>query len=221
MKAFFTLVGRELRLAFRQGADAVTALLFFVLAVVLFPLGIGPELQILAWISTGVLWVTALLAALLSLERIYLADYDDGSLDLLALAPLPLESVALAKIFAHWLTTGLPLLIVAPLLASFLGMAERGLPILIASLALGTPSLSLIGSVCAALTLGARRGGVLLPLLVLPLYNPVLVLGPSWVGGVLDGNARGASLLIRGGLVLGALFLAPWASAAALRQALS
>jgi heme exporter protein B len=221
MKAFLSLVGRELRLAFRQGADAVTALLFFVMAVVLFPLGIGPELQILAWISTGVLWVTALLAALLSLDRLYVADYEDGTLDLLALAPLPLELVALAKIVAHWLTTGLPLLIVAPALASFLGMAEPGLPVLAIALAIGTPILSLVGSICAALTLGARRGGVLLPILVLPLYIPVLVFGTSGVAAALDGLDPSSNFMILGGLLLGALVLAPWASAAALRQALS
>ncbi len=221
MRTFLSLVGRELRLAFRQGADAVMALLFFVMAVVLFPLGIGPELQILAWISTGVLWVTALLAALLSLERLYLADYEDGTLDLLTLSPLPLELVALAKVLAHWLTTGLPLLVVAPALASFLGMAERGLPVLVLALAVGTPTLSLVGSVCAALTLGARRGGVLLPILVLPLYIPVLVFGTSGVTAALDGLDAGASLMILGGLLLGALVLAPWATAAALRQALS
>jgi len=221
VRPFFALIGRELRLAFRQGADAVTALLFFVLAVVMFPLGIGPELQILAWIATGLLWVTALLAALLSLERLYLADYEDGSLDQLSLAPLPLELVALAKIVAHWLTTGLPLLIVAPVLATFLGMGEHGLPMLVASLALGTPTLSLIGSVCAALTLGARRGGVLLPVLVLPLYIPVLVFGTAAVSATLDGMDPSASLMILGGLLLGSLVLAPWATAASLRQALS
>jgi heme exporter protein B len=221
VKAFLALVGRELRLAFRQGADAMTALLFFVLAVVLFPLGIGPELEILAWISTGVLWVTALLAALLSLERLYVADYEDGTLDLLALSPLPLEMVSLAKVFAHWLTTGLPLLIVAPGLAVFMGMGEHGLWTLVIALAIGTPSLSLVGSVCAALTLGARRGGVLLPILVLPLYIPVLIFGSSGVAAALDGLDPQSHLVILGGLSLGALVLAPWASAAALRQALS
>jgi heme exporter protein B len=221
MKAFLSLIGRELRLAFRQGADAVTTLLFFAMAVVLFPLGIGPELDILSVIATGLLWVTALLAALLSLERLYVADYEDGTLDQLALAPLPLEMVALAKIVAHWLTTGLPLLILAPALATFLGMNEDGLPHLVAALALGTPSLSLVGSVCAALTLGSRRGGVLLPILVLPLYIPVLVFGTSGVTSALDGADPTPQLMILGGLLLGALVLAPWASAAALRQALS
>jgi heme exporter protein B len=221
MRAFLALIGRELRLAFRQGADAVTALLFFVLATVMFPLGIGPDLAILAWIATGLLWVTALLAALLSLERLYLADYEDGTLDLLSLAPLPLEMVALAKIIAHWLTTGLPLLVIAPVLATFLGMGEHGLPMLVAALALGTPTLSLVGSVCAALTLGARRGGVLLPILVLPLYIPVLVFGTAAVSATLDGMDPSAPLMILGGLLLGSLVLAPWASAAGLRQSLS
>lgn len=220
MKAFLAVLVRELRLTFRQGADAVTALLFFVLAIVLFPLGIGAELQILAYVATGLVWVTALLAALLSLERLFVADYEDGGLDQLALAPLPLEMVVLAKALAHWLTTGLPLLIVAPPLATFLGMGEHGLPMLVAALALGTPSLSLIGGVCAALTLGARRGGVLLPILVLPLYIPVLVFGTATVTAALDGFDPSPNLMILGGLLLGAVVLAPWACAAAVRQAL-
>lgn len=219
MKAFFALIGRELRLTFRQGADAVTALLFFVIAVVMFPLGIGPDLVVLAYIATGLLWVTALLAALLSLERLYLADYEDGSLDQLALAPLPLELVALAKIVAHWLTTGLPLLIVAPGLAVFLGMNEEGLPMLAAALALGTPTLSLVGSVCAALTLGARRGGVLLPLLVMPLYVPVLIFGVAAVEATISALPARPHLLLLGAILAGAIPLAAIAAAAGLRQA--
>lgn len=220
MTAFLRLVQRDLRLAFRQGADAALVVVFFALAVLLFPFGVGPEPNILARIGAGILWVMALLAALLSLERLFLADHEDGSLDLLALAPLPLELVVLAKVAAHWLTTGLPLMLTAPFLALLLGMDAAAIPALVPALLLGTPSLSLIGAIGAALTLGARRGGVLLPLLILPLYVPVLVFGVAAVDAAAAGLTPRPHLLILGGLLLGALPLAAWASAAALRQAL-
>lgn len=217
---FGTLVARDLRLALRQGSDAATVLLFFVLAVVMFPLGVGPEPNMLARISAGVIWVMALFAALLSLERLFLVDHEDGSLDLLALTPLPLELVVLAKVTAHWLTTGLPLLLAAPVLALLLRMETDGIAVLVLALLLGTPTLSLIGAIGAALTLGARRGGVLLPLLILPLYVPVLIFGVGAVDAALAALPPRPHLLILGGLLLAALPLAPWASAAALRQAL-
>ncbi|MEX0815725.1 MAG: heme exporter protein CcmB [Dongiaceae bacterium] len=220
MTAFLRLVQRDLLLAFRQGADAALVVVFFALAVLLFPFGVGPEPYILARIGAGILWVMALLAALLSLERLFLADHEDGSLDLLALAPLPLELVVLAKVAAHWLTTGLPLMLTAPFLALLLGMDAAAIPVLVPALLLGTPSLSLIGAIGAALTLGARRGGVLLPLLILPLYVPVLVFGVAAVDAAAAGLTPRPHLLILGGLLLGALPLAAWASAAALRQAL-
>ena len=163
------LIRRDLRLALRQGSDAVLVLAFFVMAVLLFPFGVGPEPNLLARIAAGVIWSMALLAALLSFDRLFQADHEDGSLDLLALAPLPLSAIVLAKTAAHWLTTGLPLLLVSPLLALVLRLPGEALPMLLLALLLGTPTLSLIGAVGAALTLGARRGGVLLPLLVLPL----------------------------------------------------
>jgi len=217
---FLRLVRRDLLLAFRQGADAALVVVFFALAVLLFPFGVGPEPNMLARIGAGILWVMALLAALLSLERLFLADHEDGSLDLLALAPLPLEYVVLAKVAAHWLTTGLPLMLVAPFLALLLGMDAAAIPALLPALLLGTPTLSLIGAIGAALTLGARRGGVLLPLLILPLYVPVLVFGVAAVDAAAAGLTPRPHLLILGGLLLGALPLAAWASAAALRQAL-
>jgi heme exporter protein B len=217
---FAALVARDLRLALRQGSDAATVLMFFVLAVVMFPLGVGPEPNILSRISAGVIWVMALFAALLSLERLFLADHEDGSLDLLALAPLPLELVVLAKVAAHWLTTGLPLLLAAPVLALSLRMEADGIAVLALALLLGTPTLSLIGAIGAALTLGTRRGGVLLPLLVLPLYIPVLIFGVGAVDAAVAALPPRPHLLMLGALLLAALPLAPWASAAALRQAL-
>ena len=220
MSAFRLIVRRELRLALKQGADATLAVMFFVLAVVLFTLGVGPEPNTLALVSPGVLWVTALLAAVLSLERLFLADYEDGSLDLLALAPLPLEAVVLAKCLAHWLVTGLPFMLAAPLLGLLLNMPAGGYAVLIAAMALGTPSLSLVGAIGAALSLGARRGGVLIPLLVLPPYVPVLIFAVSAVDAAVQGLSARPALLILAALLVVALPACPWAAAAALRQAL-
>ena len=220
MSAFLSLVRRDLSLALKQGADSLMAVGFFVLAVVLFPFGVGPEPGILARIGPGVIWVAALLAAMLSLERLFQSDFEDGSLELLALAPPSLEMVVLAKVAAHWLTTGLPLIVTAPLLAILLGMDASGLGVLLLSLALGTPTLSLIGALGAALILGARRGGVLLSLLVLPLFIPVLIFGAAAVEGALGGYAVQPQMLVLSGLLLAALPLAPWAAAAAIRQAL-
>lgn len=220
MSRFLHIVHRELHLALRQGMDSLMVVVFFVLAVVLFPLGIGPEANLLARIGAGVIWVAALLAAMLSLERLFQNDFDDGSLDLLVLAPVPLEVVVLAKVSAHWLTTGLPLMVTAPLLAVLLNLGADGFWVLVATLALGTPTLSLIGAVGAALVLGSRRGGVLLSLLLLPLYIPVLVFGVGAIDAAVNGFAMRAQFLILGALLLGALALCPWAAAAALKQAL-
>lgn len=220
MTAFWRLIGRDLRLALRQGMDSFTAVVFFVLAVVLFPFGVGPEPAVLARIAPGVIWVAALLASMLSLERLFQVDYEDGSLELLALAPLPLEAAVVAKIIAHWLTTGLPLIVAAPLLAVLLQMDGAGFVALVAALALGTPLLSLIGAIGAALVLGARRGGVLLSLLILPLYIPVLIFGVAAVDAAVFGFAVRPHLTVLAGLLLAALVLVPWATAAALRQAL-
>jgi heme exporter protein B len=219
VSAFLLLVRRDLRLALRQGGDAAIVVAFFFLAVILFPFGVGPEPEILTRIAAGIVWVTALLAALLSLERLFLPDYEDGSLEALALMPLPLEFQVLAKALAHWLTTGLPLTIVAPLLALLLHLDRAGYGALIVGMALGTPTLSLIGAIGAALTLGARRGGVLLSLLVLPLYIPVLIFGVGAVEADIVGLDARPHLWLLVALLLAAIPLAPVAAAAALRQA--
>ena len=220
MKIFFALVGRDIALALRQPTDAALALLFFLLGGAIFPFGLGPEPMLLARIAPGVIWAMALFAALLSVDRMFQADFEDGSLDQLALLDLPLWAVALAKTLAHWATLGLPLLIAAPLLAIVFGMPMAGLQVLLAALALGGPLLSLIGAVGAALTLGARRSGAILPLLVLPLYVPILVFGAAAVEASLLGLSAQAALTMLGGLALAGLALAPWAAAAALRHAL-
>ncbi|MEO5374144.1 MAG: heme exporter protein CcmB [Alphaproteobacteria bacterium] len=220
MGSFLGIVRRDLRLALRQGADSLMVLAFFVLAVVLFPFGVGPEMAILERISAGVLWVMALLASLLSLDRLFQADYEDGSLDLMSMTATPLGVIVLAKVAAHWLTTGLPLIVTAPVLAVLLNMNGDGFAMLVLAMTLGTPTLSLVGAVGAALVLGARRGGVLLSLLVLPLYVPVLVFGVSAVDAAVMGFETRAQVLILAALLLGALPLCGWAAAAALRQAL-
>ncbi|HWE76461.1 MAG TPA: heme exporter protein CcmB [Stellaceae bacterium] len=220
MSAFLTLVGRDLRLAFRQGGDAAMVIAFFVLTVVLFPFGVGPEPELLQRIAAGIVWVTALLAALLSLERLFQADYEDGSLEALALLPLPLEAQVLAKCLAHWLVTGLPLIVVAPLLALLLHLDPAGYPALIAGMVLGTPTLSLIGAIGAALSLGARRGGVLISLLVLPLYIPVLIFGVAAIEAESQGFGARPDLLLLAALLVLAAGLVPFAAAAALRLAL-
>jgi heme exporter protein B len=220
MKSWLLLVRRDLRLALRQGGNAALVLAFFLLAVILFPLGVGPEPEILARIAAGILWVTALFAALLSLERVFLSDYEDGSLEALALMPLPLELQVLAVALAHWLTTGLPLTIAAPVLGLLLHLDPAGVKALVIGMALGTPTLSLVGAIGAALSLGARRGGVLLSLLVLPLYIPVLIFGVGGVEAEIAGLATRPYFLMLFAFLLAAIPLAPWAAAAALRQAL-
>ena len=219
MTPWLVLVGRDLRLALRQQADAAMIVMFFVLTAGIFPFGVGPEPNLLARIGPGVIWVTALLAMLLSLERLFLIDYEDGSLDLLVLGPLPLELVVLAKVLAHWLTTGLPLTVAAPIIALLYNLDLAILPVLLLAMILGTPVLSLIGAVGAGLILGARRGGVLIPLLVLPLTVPVLIFGVAAVDAALTGLTVRPHLLFLGAMLLAALPLAPLAAAAALRQA--
>ena len=175
--------------------------------------------DILARIAAGVIWVAALLASLLSLERLFQTDYEDGSLELLSLSSLPLEATVLAKTLAHWLVTGVPLIVAAPLLAVLLNMDAQGFGVLVLTLTLGTPILSLIGSIGAALTLGARRGGVLLSLLILPLYIPVLIFGAGAIDAAINSLTPRPHLLLLAGILAAALPLAPWAGAAALRQA--
>ncbi|MBF0325321.1 MAG: heme exporter protein CcmB [Alphaproteobacteria bacterium] len=220
MIRFLEVVRRDLRLALRQGSDSIMVVTFFVLTVVLFPFGIGPESGILERVSAGILWVTALLASLLSLDRLFQADYEDGSLELLVLTPTSLGIVVAAKVVAHWLTTGLPLLLAAPILAVLLHMNADGFGVLMLTMLIGTPILSLVGAIGAALVLGARRGGVLLSLLILPLYVPVLIFGVGAIDAAVQARSAEPHLLILASLLAAALPLAPWAAAAALRQAL-
>ena len=214
---FLALVRRDARLALRLGGGGAIGIAFFVLAVVLIPLGVGREAATLARIAGGVLWVAALLAALLSLDRLFQADFEDGSLDQLMLAPLPLEQVVLGKTVAHWLTTGLPMTLIAPVLGAMLQLPDAALPALVAAMALGTPALSFIGAIGAAITVGVRRGGLLLSILVLPLYIPTLVFGARAVENGLLGLPVASVLGLVAALTLFAAALAPFAAAAALR----
>jgi heme exporter protein B len=220
MAPFLGLLRRDLRLSLRQGGEMGLVLGFFVMAVVLFPFGVGPEPELLSRIGPGIIWVAALLAAVISLDRLFAADHADGSLDLIALSPLPLEAAVLAKATAHWLTTGLPLTVLAPLLAVFVDLDPAAIPVLMLGLLIGSPVLSLFGTIAAALTIGARRPGVLVSLLVLPLYLPPLIFGAGAVEASMTADSGHADLLLLGALTLAALPLAPLAAAAALRQAL-
>ena len=211
------LLRRDLALAFRSGGGFGLGLAFFFLLAVLVPLGVGPEGGTLARIAPGILWVGALLACLLSLDRIFALDYEDGSLDLLATAPIPLEAVIAIKALAHWLVTGLPLTLIAPGLAIFLNLPPTGYPWLVLSLVLGTPALSIIGAFGAAITVGLRRGGLLLSLLVLPLYVPTLIFGGEVVRRGSDNMAVATPLALLAAISLGAAALLPFAAANAIR----
>lgn len=217
MKAVLTLIWRDIALALRLGGGGSIGLAFFVLTVVLVPLGIGPETGTLARIAPGVLWIAALLAALLSLDRLFQADHEDGSLDQLMLSPMPLEQVVLAKALAHWITTGLPLIVIAPLLGLSLALPPEVLPVLVVAIATGTPALSLIGAVGAAITVGVRRGGLLLSILVLPLYIPTLIFGARAVENALLALDPVPALALGGAITLLAAAITPFAAAAALR----
>lgn len=219
MSGFTTLLMRDLRLVLRRPGDVGVVLAFYVVATVLFPLGIGPETNVLSRIAAGVLWCAALFAALLSLERLFAADYDDGTLDLLLLAPWPLELAALAKCLAHWIVTGLPLSLLAPILGITFGLDGQSLLALGATLLVGTPTLSLIGGLAAALTLGARKSGALLALLALPLCVPTLIFGAGAIESLAAGEGIVTHVAILAALALVALATTPWAIAAALRQA--
>ncbi|MEM1342942.1 MAG: heme exporter protein CcmB [Pseudomonadota bacterium] len=211
------LLRRDITLALRLGGGGAVAIAFFVLAVVLIPLGVGREGATLARIAGGVLWIAALLSALLSLDRLFQADYEDGTLDQLMLLQMPLEVVVLAKVAAHWLTTGLAMALVAPLLGLALQLPLEALPALVLSLLLGTPALSLIGAVGAAITVGVRRGGLLLSILVLPLYIPTLIFGARAVENALFGLSPWPALALTAALTLFSAALTPFAAAGALR----
>lgn len=211
------LLIRDLRLAMRAGGGFGLGLAFFLLVAVLVPLGVGPEAATLGRIAPGILWVGALLACLLSLDRIFALDYEDGSLELLAAAPIPLEGVVVVKALAHWLVTGLPLTLLAPGLALLLNLPAEGYGWLVLSLALGTPALSVIGAFGAALVVGVKRGGLLLSLLVLPLYVPTLIFGAEVVKRGAAGLEVGVPLALLAAITAGALALLPIAAAAAVR----
>ncbi|MCE9688167.1 heme exporter protein CcmB [Shewanella sp. AS16] len=216
-QAFFTLLLRDLKIAVRHRGDIFNPLLFFIMVVTLFPLGIGPEPQMLARIAPGVIWVAALLASMLSLERLFKADFSDGSLEQMLLSPQPLSLMVLAKVLAHWLLTGVPLIIMAPLLALLLNLETQSYAALIATLVLGTPVLSLLGAIGVALTVGLRKGGVLLSLLILPLYIPVLIFATSAIDAAGMNLPYDGQLAIIGAMLAGSLTLAPFAIGASLR----
>jgi heme exporter protein B len=219
--AFALLLRRDLTLAYRRRAELINPLLFFVLITSLFPLGIGSDAKLIQAVGPGVIWVAALLASLLSLDSMFRSDFEDGSLEQFMLSAHPVSVLVMAKVFAHWLITGLPLLLVAPLLAMMLTLPSQALGVLLATLALGTPVLSLIGAVGVALTVGLRRGGVILSLLVLPLYIPVLIFAADAVHTAAAGIPATAQLSFLAALLALALTMAPLATAASLRVSLS
>lgn len=219
MELFCAVVLRDLRLALRHGADTLGAVLFFILTGTLFPLALGPSPELLRHMAPGIIWVCALLAALLPLDRLFGAELEDGSLDQLLLLGLPPSLVALAKITAHWLTTGVPLLLAAVPLAIMLGLPTSTLPILLAGLLLGSMVLSLIGGMGASIVLGARRGGVLLPLLVLPLITPALIFGAAAIDAARTGLPWAPDLELLGAFLTAAIPLCPLAAGAGLRAA--
>lgn len=217
MSAARAILARELRLALRSGGGAGLGLAFFLVVVLLIPLGFGPEPALLTRAAPGAIWIAALLACQFSLDRMFQADAEDGALDLLALSSMPLAALVALKALAHWLTTGLPLILAAPLIGVTLGLPGGAYPWLVASLAIGTPGLSFLGAIGAAAVVGLRRGGLLLSLLVLPLYAPSLIFGARAVAEAADGGDPLTALLLLAGLSLGILALAPFAAAAALR----
>lgn len=220
LKIVTAIIGRDLRLAMRRQADIVSALFFFVIVASLFPLGIGPEPDLLRKLAPGVLWVAALLATMLSLPRMFADDYRDGTLEQLALAPHPLGLVVTGKVIAHWLVSGLPLAMLAPVLGVQFDLPADALFVLTAAILLGTPALSGVGAIGAALTLGLRGGGVLLSLLVLPLYIPVLIFGAGAVDATMTGLGGDGHLSLLAAMTIASIGFAPWAAAAALKIAL-
>ena len=220
LRPLAALLRRDLALAFRSAGETALGLAFFVIALSLFPFGVGASPDLLARIGGGIIWVLALLAVLLGLDRLWQADFEDGSLELVALSPAPLELLVAAKCLAHWLTSGLLLVVASPLHSLLMSLPSEAAWVLPLALLLGTPTLTLVGSIGSALLLGSRRGSVLTALLVLPLYIPVLIFGVAAVEGVLLGLNSPAPFLVLGAMLLAALALAPLATAAALRLAL-
>ncbi|WP_428771653.1 heme exporter protein CcmB [Vibrio sp.] len=212
-----SIIRRELLIAFRRKADILNPLWFFIIVITLFPLSIGPEPQLLARIAAGIVWVAALLSALLSLERLFRDDYQDGALEQMMLMPVPLPIVVIGKVIAHWLLTGLPLILISPLLAVLLSLDFATWAAVVLTLLVGTPTLSFIGAIGVALTVGLQKGGVLLSLLILPLYIPILIFATSAIDAAALGMAYNGQLAILGAMFMGALTLTPFAISAALR----
>ena len=221
MGTLLAIIRRDLSLVIRQGSDAFVVLIFFVVTVTLFPLGVGPDPLILQNLASGIVWVSALLAAMLSLDRLFQTDYDDGSLELLVLSPYPLELVVLCKCLVHWLTTGLPIMVISPVLALMLNIKTGAFLYLISSMALGTPIISLLGAVGAALVLGSRRSGVLIALLIIPLTIPILLFGVAAIQAATEGYSASSPLMFLGALLLFSIALCPWVIASSLRQVVS
>lgn len=217
MSPFLTLLTRDLRLATRSGGGAALALSFFALVATLVPLGVGADLKLLARVAGGVLWVGAVLAALLSLDRLFQGDFEDGSLEVIALSPLALEMTALAKILAHWLSTGLPLTLLSPLLALMFNLDPAPTLALFLSLLIGTPAVSAVGAIGASLTLSLKRGGLILPLIILPLLSPAVIFGSGAVMAVMDGMGSAGALGLLAAFAFGAVLLSPFAAAASVR----
>ncbi len=220
-QAFLAIIRRDLILAFRRRSEIANPIFFFILVVTLFPLGVGAQPKLLQAMAPGVIWVSALLAAMLSLDSLFRSDFDDGSLEQMLLSSHPVAVLVLAKIFAHWLVTGLPLMMVAPLLGLFLGLPEQALATLVMTLLLGTPVLSLIGAIGVALTVGLRRGGMILSLLVLPLYIPVLIFASNAVDMAATGMPVSAQLNILASIFFLSLVLAPIPTASALKMSIN
>ena len=221
MDTVMAIIRRDLSLVMRQGSDAFVVLIFFIVTVTLFPLGVSPDPLILQNLASGIVWVGALLAAMLSLDRLFQTDYDDGSLELLVLSPYPLEIVILCKCFVHWLTTGLPIMVISPVLALMLNIKTGAFLYLITSMALGTPIISLLGAVGAALVLGSRRSGVLIALLIIPLTIPILLFGVGAIQAATEGYNASSPLMFLGALLLFSIALCPWVIASSLRQVVS
>ncbi len=218
MDEFIAVFKRDVRLAAAQGGGLGLAIGFFLIVVSLFPFGIGPDLKLLARVAPGILWIALLLSVLLSLDRLFQADFEDGSLEQLVVGRAPLELIVVAKVLAHWMTTGVPLILATPVLGLFLNLDVQAFGVLVLSMVIGTPALNFVGAAGAALTVGIRRGGLLLSLIVLPLYVPILVFGVSAIQSSLTGPSGGLqTMMVLGALTLGSAALAPFAAAAALR----
>lgn len=217
MSPFFVLLIRDIKLATRSGGGAALALSFFALVATLVPLGVGADLKLLARVAGGVLWVGAVLSALLSLDRLFQGDFEDGSLEVIVLSPLALEMTALAKILAHWLSTGLPLTLLSPLLALMFNLDPVPTLALFLSLLIGTPAVSAVGAIGASLTLSLKRGGLILPLIILPLLSPAVIFGSGAVTAVMDGPGGAGALGLLAAFAFGAVLLSPFAAAASVR----